>query len=495
MAKARRFLGFDLGAESGRAIVGSLENGRLTLETVHRFPNGPVDVAGTLHWNVLGLFQEMKAGLRAAAGKYKDEIVSLGCDTWGVDFALIGARGELLGNPVHYRDARTRGMFQAAFARVPREEIYEATGIQFMEINTLFQLLSMKLQDSPLLGAARKMVMMAGLFHYFFTGRTVAEFSLATTTQMYDPRAGAWATGLLRKLDIPTGMLPEIVPCGARLGRLRGAVAEETGAGPIEVIAPACHDTAAAVAAVPASGRDWAYISSGTWSLMGAEMPRPMITSRVLGCNFTNEGGVGGTFRFLKNIMGLWLVQQCRRQWEREGAALDYGDMAQMAARAPAFRAFVDPDDPSFLNPPDMPAAIAAWCERSGQEPPRTRESVLRCALESLALRYRATLDELNEVLSTKHRVLHIVGGGCQNELLNQFTADACGVPVHAGPVEATAAGNVLMQAVSMGDLGGVDDLRRVVRDSFGVRTYEPQDSGRWDEAYARFRELTRRKA
>jgi rhamnulokinase len=431
----------------------------------------------------------MKAGLAAATVKHRD-IASLGCDTWGVDFALLGPSGELLGNPFHYRDARTRGIYGPAFEKVSRDDVYRATGIQFMEINTLFQLFSMARAKSPLLGIARRMVMMAGLFHYFFTGEAVEEFSLATTSQMYDPRAGAWADAMLGMLGIPTAILPRVVPCGTRVGTLRASVADETRSGAIQVTAPACHDTAAAVAAVPARGRDWAYISSGTWSLMGAEIAHPRISDEALRCNFTNEGGVAGTFRFLKNIMGLWLVQQCRRRWEREGATLDYGQMTRMAADAPALRCLVNPDDPAFLNPPDMPATIADYCRRTGQRPPDGRGAGVRCALESLALRYRATLDDLNAVLGVKHRVLHVVGGGSQNDLLNQFTADACGVPVLAGPVEATAAGNVLTQALATGDIGGLDDLRQVVRNSFDVREFKPGDRSPWDEAYERFRRL-----
>ena len=489
MSHAKHFLALDLGAESGRAILGSLDSSRLELEVSHRFANGPTDIVGTLHWDALGLFREMKTGLAAALSKCGD-IASLGCDTWGVDFGLLGPRGELLGNPVHYRDARTQGMYDAAFEVVARDEMYRTTGIQFMEINTVFQLLSMVRSHAAALGPAKKMLMMAGLFHYFFTGEAVAESSLASTSQMVDARRRDWAVDMLAKLGIPTDILPDIVPCGAKVGPLRRAIADEVGAGHMAVIAPACHDTAAAVAAVPASGDDWAYISSGTWSLMGAELLEPLISDQGLGYNFTNEGGVDGTFRFLKNIMGLWLVQQCRARWEREGDELDYAQITRMASEAPAFQCVIDPDDPSFLNPPDMPAAIAAYCKRTGQKPPQDRGAVVRCALESLALRYRATLEQLDELLGKQHKVLHIVGGGSQNALLNQFTADACGIPVVTGPVEATATGNILMQAVAMGELRGLADLRQVVRDSFDVQTVEPGDRHGWDEAYERFTAL-----
>ena len=489
MARRKQILAFDLGAESGRAVLGSFDGERLNLEVVHRFPNAPVRLGGTLHWNLLGQMAELKTGLRAALAK-GGEVASLGCDTWGVDFGLLAADGSLLANPVHYRDSRTNGMMEEAFHRVPRPDIYRATGIQFMQLNTLFQLLSMSLRRSPALAAADTMLMMADLFHYFFCGEAVAESSLASTSQMCAPGVTGWAVDLVEKLGIPSRILPRIVPCGARLGKLRPDVVEETGGAGMEVIAPACHDTAAAVAAAPAQGEGWAYLSSGTWSLMGVEAKAPIVSDRALELNFTNEGGVGGTVRFLKNIMGLWLIQQCRRQWEKEGAALEYGEIARMAAAAKPFQAVVNPDDASFLNPPDMPAAIREFCARTGQKPPQDRGAVARCVFESLALRYRAPLEGLDDLMGRKHTTLHIVGGGSQNELLNQFAADACGVTVVAGPVEATAIGNVLMQAVALGDLGGVGDVRKVVRTSFGVKTHAPAPRGAWDDAYATFQQV-----
>lgn len=483
-----RIVAFDLGAESGRAVVGELDRGKLSLNIARRFPNVPVKLLDTAHWNVLAMFQEMQAGLAAAAAE--GEVASLGCDSWGVDFGLVSAKGELVGNPVIYRDPRTDGMPEAAYEIVPRDEIYRATGIQIMQINTLFQLFSLAKSGSPLLKAAGKLTMMAGLFHFLFTGRVAEEFSLATTSQMYDPFARDWAKELLGRLGLPVGILPEVVPCGTEIGPLRRDIAEETGAKGVRVLAPPSHDTASAVAAVPATGEGWAYLSSGTWSLMGAEIPSPIVSEKALQWNFTNEGGAGGGIRFLKNIMGLWLVQQCRAQWERGGEALDYDALVALAADAEPFQAVVNPDDPAFLHPPDMPAAIREYCVRTGQKPPESRGAIVRCALESLALRYRATLARLDDVLGRKHNVLHVVGGGSRNDLLNQFTADACGVPVVAGPVEATAAGNVLMQAVALGELGGPEDVRRVVRDSFETKTFGPGDAARWDEAFERFRKL-----
>ena len=485
MAQAARFLAVDFGAESGRGVIGLLDDGRLRLEEVHRFPNGPVRVLDSLHWDPLRLLSEMKTAIARAA--QAGELQGIGVDTWGVDFGLLGRGDELLGNPHHYRDRRTDGMLEEAFRRVPREEVFARTGIQFMKINTLYQLLAMRVQGSPLLDAAETFLMMPDLFHFFLTGSKGVEFSIATTSQCYDPRARAWATGLLEKMGIPTGMLPQIIAPGTGIGPLLPSVAEETGAGAVPVIAPAGHDTGSAVAAVPARGQDWCYISSGTWSLMGIESPEPLVDERSLRYNFTNEGGVGGTIRFLKNIMGLWLVQECRRTWERQGRAYSYDELARAATAAPAFVSLLDPDDESFLAPGDMPAAIRAFCARTGQPQPDGVGATVRCCLESLALKYRWVLEKLEEIRGRRLETIHIVGGGSQNRLLDQLAADATGRPVVTGPVEATAIGNVLMQAIGRGYLGSLDDAREVVRRSFDVETFEPKPGAGWDDAYARY--------
>jgi rhamnulokinase len=485
-----KFLALDLGAESGRAVVGHFDGASLQLEEIHRFPNGPVLVNGHLYWDALRLLSEIKAGIRMAAGKYGASLVSLGLDTWGVDYGLLDEQDNLLGNPYHYRDSRTEGMLDRVFEVVPRREVFEQTGIQFMQLNTLYQLYAMRVQGSPQLDMARSLLTMPDLFNFWLTGRKASEFSIATTTQFYDPRARDWATTLLGRLDLPASILGEIVPPGTVLGDLLPEVADELVIDPIPVIAPACHDTGSAVAAVPAQERDYAYISSGTWSLMGVEVDEPVITPQSLQYNFTNEGGVCDTFRLLKNIMGLWLVQECRREWAREGALYDYGQLTEMAARAPAFGPIVDVDAHRFLSPGGMPDKIRQFCQESGQPLPESKGEVLRCALESLALRYRWVLERLEEMMGRRINAVHIIGGGMQNELLCQFGADAMQRPVVAGPIEATAMGNMLMQALALGHIASLEEGRAVVRRSFEVRTYEPVDAAPWEEAYERYLRL-----
>jgi rhamnulokinase len=486
MSATKKLLAFDLGAESGRGVLGFFDGERLRLEVVHRFANGPVRTLDTLHWDVLRLYGEMTAALRRCAAE-QGGLDALGVDTWGVDFALLGRGGTLLGNPRHYRDPHTETVMEEAFRRVPRPEIFRQTGLQFMRFNTLFQLLAMKRDRSPLLDVAETLLFMPDLFHYFFTGIKVNEFTDASTSQMYDPTARGWAYGLCRGFDLPTHILGTIVAPGSVLGPLRAALAADTGLSPVPVIAPASHDTGAAVAAVPARSGSWAYISSGTWSLMGAELDGPLINDQALAYNFTNEGGVGGTIRFLKNIMGLWLVQECRRTWERAGTSYGYDDLTRLAEAAPPFVSLVNPDDASFILPASMPAALADFCRRTGQPAPLEPGAVVRCALESLALRYRWVLERLEELLGRRLEVIHVVGGGSQNELLCQFAADACNRPVLAGPVEATAIGNVLVQALGLGLLGSLADAREVVCRSFGVRTFTPVNADSWQGPYERF--------
>jgi len=486
MPATKKLLAYDLGAESGRGILGLFDGSRLHLEVVHRFPNGAVRTLDTLHWDVLRLWGEMLVALRKVVAE-QGAIDALGVDTWGVDFALLGRGGMLLGNPRHYRDLHTEGYPEAAFSTVPRLEIYRRTGLQFMRFNSLYQLLALQRDRSPLLDAAESLLMVPDLFHYWFTGTAVNEFTDVSTSQMYDPTARGWAKGLLQALGLPTNLLGTIVPPGTVLGPLRSSVASETGAAAVPVVLPGSHDTASAVAAVPAHGPSWCYISSGTWSLMGAELPAPLISDKTLGYNFTNEGGVGDTIRFLKNIMGLWLVQECRRAWGRAGRNYTYVDLTRLAEAAPAFVSLVDPDHPSFWLPPSMPEALGEFCRRTGQPVPTEPGPVVRCALESLALRYRWVLERLEELLGRRLDVIHIVGGGGQNVLLNQLTADACNRLVLAGPVEATAIGNVLVQMIGLGVIGSLEEGREVVRRSFEVTTFEPRQPERWGEAYQRF--------
>jgi rhamnulokinase len=481
-------LALDLGAESGRAMLGRLDHGRLEMKEIHRFANGPQRLPDGLHWDAMRLFSELKTGLRLAREEVgAHNLASAGLDTWGVDFGLLDARGDLLGNPFHYRDSRTDGMVEKACEIAGREAIFEATGIQFMQLNTLYQLLALQQAHSPALAAAQTFLTMPDLLNYWLTGRQVCEFSNATTTQCYNPRTRDWARPLLEKLGIPSRIFPEIVPPGTVLGELLPWVAEETGLAGMRLIAPACHDTGSAVAAVPADGANFAYLSSGTWSLFGAELPAPAINAQTLELNMTNEGGVGGTIRFLKNIIGLWIVQECRRTWQAAGEALSYDDITRLAAEAEPFRALIDPDWADFLKPGDMPARIAEFCRRTHQPVPESKGQFIRCALESLALKYRKTLESLEGVLGHRLDPLHIVGGGTKNRLLNQFAANAVARPVITGPVEATAIGNLLVQAVALGELSSLAEARAVVRASFDVAVYEPQEADRWAEAYARW--------
>jgi len=489
---SRKFVAFDLGAESGRAVLGSLDGQKLTLEEKHRFANPNGRMNGHLHWDLLQQWEELKTGLRkaAAGGAGGTKIDGIGVDTWGVDFGLIGKNGEVLGFPCMYRDSRTDGMMDQVFARVPRDKVFEATGIQFMQLNSLFQLYAMKQADSPALACAETLLFMPDLFNYLFTGVRKSEFSIATTSQMYDPRKRAWANDMLKQLELPTHILPEIIPSGTVIGPVQDDVAKECGIEAMPVIAPACHDTGSAVAAVPAEGKDWCYISSGTWSLMGVELDQPLINAKALEYNYTNEGGAGGTIRFLKNIMGLWLVQECRRQWQREGHEYSYAELTKMAGEAAALKSVVTPDHGPFLSPGDMPGKIAEFCRKSGQPVPSSPGEFVRCCLDSLALAYRKTLEGLEALLGRKIAVIHIVGGGVQNELLTQMTADACGKPVVAGPVEATAIGNILVQAMATGDIKSLADARSVVRASFDVKHYKPHHTTPWDQAYERFKSL-----
>ena len=497
------YLALDLGAESGRGVVGRFDGDRLTLNEVRRFPNGPVHAAETLHWDALRLFDEMKTTLGQASRDYPG-LEGVGIDTWGVDFALLGRHDTWLGNPVHYRDARTEGMTERAATLIPLDRIYEITGLQFLPFNSIYQLLAMRQAGSPLLDVAETLLMMPDLFGWLFTGRKGVERTNASTTQLYDPRAnggrGAWSAELCQALDLPRAILPDLVDPATELGPLRPSVATELGIGrPLSVLVPGTHDTASAVAAVPARAGsrqnppDWCYLSSGTWSLLGVEVPRPVITPSTRAANFTNEAGVEGTTRLLKNIMGLWLVQECRRTWLRAGDDLSYDALIARAGTAPPFVTLVDPDDPSFFAPGDMPARIAAFAARTGQPVPRDEGAFVRCALESLALKYRQVIGWLEGILGTTIRTVHVVGGGCRNALLNQFAADACGVSVLAGPVEATAAGNILLQAIARGRLTNLVEARAIVAASFPIDSYEPNPraNAAWAEAAARFATLT----
>ncbi|MBX3413576.1 MAG: rhamnulokinase [Pirellulales bacterium] len=490
------FIGVDLGASGGRVLVGLFDGKNLRLDEAHRFGNGPTNVAGTLHWDLLALWNDVQAGLRRAGAKYKGQIRSVGVDTWGVDFGLLGRGDTLLGNPVHYRDRRTEGMPTRAFRYASREAIFAATGLQFMPFNTLFQLLAMREGHSPLLDVAERMLMMPDLFHWLLSGEKTNEITNATTTQCFNPQTGRWATDLLQQCGLAPGLFGELVQAGADIGALRRDVAEATELANVRVVLPGTHDTASAVMAVPAQsdgGGPWAYLSSGTWALLGVEIDRPIVNDRCRELNFTNEGGVGGTIRLLKNITGLWLVQECRRVWSQAGRDYSWEELTRLAAEAPSLASLVDPDDASFAAPTDMPVAIREYCLRTRQPVPESEGAVIRTAIESIALRSRQVLGWVEELSGQRIKTLHIVGGGTQNRPLCQATADACGVRVVAGPVEATAIGNVMMQAVAAGAVGSIAEARQIVARSFAVEEYAPRETDRWQEAFARFQQVTRR--
>ncbi len=480
-------LAFDLGAESGRAIVGQFDGRRLTLLETHRFANTPVRLPDGLHWNILGIWKEILDGIASTTEQVGGQLAGIGLDTWGVDFALLDAHEHLIGNPYHYRDDRTDGMMAKAFETAPRTEIFRQTGIQFMQINSLYQLLSMVETASPALENARTLLMIPDLLNFWLCGVKTCEFSNATTTQCYDPQQRDWARSMVRSLSIPDDIFPTITNPGTLLDPLARSVAQATGAGPVPVIAPACHDTGSAVAAVPAASQNHAWISSGTWSIVGVNVPEPVVTEQALAFNLTNEGGAAGDFRLSKNVMGLWLVQECRRTWASQGQEFAYDELTRLAASSAPLQAIIDPDAEAFLKPGDMPARIRSFCTLTGQPEPQDEGAVVRCILDSIALKYRWVLGHLEQIVGHRLETIHIVGGGTRNELLSQLTADCLARPVVTGPVEATAIGNLLAQAVALGHLANWDEARDVVVDSFPVKSYEPRTrDAAWDRAFER---------
>jgi rhamnulokinase len=480
-------LAVDLGASGGRVVSGAFDGRILELEELHRFENAPVSMAGQLTWDLPRLWQEVVAGLRTAGSRHGAAVSTVGVDTWGVDFSFLGPDGMLLANPVCYRDARTRGMLAAAERTVPRGEIFDATGLQFMEINSLYQFLALKAANSSILSAADRMLMIPDLLHWLLCGAVSNERTNASTTQCYDPRHADWAFGMLDRFGLPRRIFGPLTDPGTDLGILRPEVAVETGLHAVHVVVPGTHDTASAVAAVPApeppsSRPDWCYVSLGTWALVGAELDRPLVSAECLARNFTNEGGVGGTTRLLKNVCGLWLVQQCRAAWQRAGQGWTWDQLTALAAEAPPLATLVDPNDPSLVAPADMPEALRALAKRAGEPVPDSTGAVVRAALESVAAAIRRTLRELDELLGRRVSRVHVVGGGVKNRLLCQMIADATGRAVVAGPVEATAIGNLLVQIA--GREGPIDlrAIRAIVRDSFEPERYEPRDAARWND-------------
>lgn len=476
----RTVLAVDLGAESGRVNAVHFDGRTMRLEELHRFPNATVTINGTLYWDFLRLWGDIQTGI-AKGGALKP--ASIGVDTWGVDFGLLDNQGTLIGNPVHYRDSRTAGMMDRVFAKVPRSEIFARTGIQFMPLNTIYQLMSLVESDSPHLQIANTFLTVPDLFNYWLTGEKVGEYSNASTTQLLDATTGDWATDIMDRLGIPSHIFPTIVPPGTRLGAYAG----------IPVIAPACHDTGSAVAAIPTRLTDYAYISSGTWSLVGLEVDRPILTPEALAANVTNEGGVFGTFRLLKNVMGLWILQQCRAVWSSLEQEFSYSEMVAMAEKEPAFTSLINPNDSNFLPAGDHIQRIRDYCRRTNQPVPQTPGAVVRCVLESLAFAYREALEQVQSVAGHPLSTLHIVGGGAQNALLNQMTADATGLPVIAGPVEATILGNALMQFISLNEIANLTQGRQIVAEMKELKRYDPIAYTTWDDGYARYQQVIRR--
>jgi rhamnulokinase len=474
-----RMAAVDLGAQSGRVAVGELDGDRLNFEEVHRFENTPVEERGVLRWDVERLFDEATNGLAVAAREAP--VASVAVDSWAVDFGLVDEAGRLIRRPVHYRDARRTDAVDSVYSHIPPRELYERTGIQLMPINTVFELAAMTLEDDPALEEADRLLLIPDLLHLRLCGSRSSEFTNATTTQCFDPRTREWARDLLGRLDIPAGLFPEVVPPATPLGRTdEGAL----------VIAVATHDTGSAVAAVPFRNADSIFLSVGTWSLVGVEIDEPLITEETFAANLTNEGGVAGTFRLLRNVTGLWLLHECRRGWEAEGNNLSFAEITRLADAAPPLRSLIDPDDESFAGPGDVPARIAEFCRRTGQPAPEGPGATARCILESIALKHAAVVGLLGEVTGRAPTELHVVGGGAKNELLCRWTAEAAGLPVLAGPAEATLIGNLLVQAIALGELESVEQARAVVRASFVPDVYEPSLSPTWAEARTRFTEL-----
>jgi len=482
-ANGKPYLAFDLGAESGRAVLARLKSGSLTIEDVHRFPNQPVEYGGSLHWDVARLWFE----IRKALSELKEpQLAGIGVDAWGVDYGLLGERGVLLQNPYHYRDVRTQGVMEEVFRKIPKDEIYRVTGIQFMPINTLFQLFAAQRDTPTIVAAAKQLVTIPDLFHFWLTGHAICEFTNATTTQMVDAARRTWAVDLLERLGFRSALPAPIVQPGTVIGPLLANVVPNSGLAGTPVIAPACHDTGSAVAAVAA--RDGtAFLSSGTWSLLGTELDAPVITAEALRLNFTNEGGVNGTVRLLRNVMGLWMLQGCRQCWNAQGHAFEYAELMEMADKAPAFAHLVDPDHESFLRAADMLAAIDEFCRKTHQPAPDSPGAYARCVLESLALKYRVVLRSLEQLCGRGIEQIRVIGGGSKNRLLNQFTADACGRRVLAGPAEATALGNVAVQIIATGEAASLKEVRGIVDRSFPTEVFEPLDTHLWDQQSQRF--------
>ena len=481
----KRVLAFDFGASSGRAIIGEFDGEKITLSEVHRFSNDPVSVGGTVYWDVLRLFHEIKQGIIKArmAGGFD----SIGIDTWGVDFGLIDSEGRLMENPIHYRDTRTVGLVDEAFKTMPKEKLYGITGIQFMELNTLFQLISLKKYRPWMLERADKMLFMPDLFAYMLTGKMCAEYSIASTSQLIDLKANSWSEEILDAFGIKKSIFAPLVKPGTVLGMLAPEVCEECGVDPVPVISVCGHDTQSAITSVPCEDGKFAFLSSGTWSLFGTELDKPIVNETSLNINITNEGGFDDSTGFLKNIIGLWLIQESRRQWQRQGEDYSYADLEKLALAAEPFKCFVDPDAPEFVPHGNIPKRVQEFCKKTGQYVPETVGEIMRCIYESLAMKYKLTFEKLRECTEQDYPVIHVIGGGTKDGLLCQLTANSCNRTVKAGPIEATVMGNIAVQLMSDGSVDGIGQARKIVADSSELKTYEPKETAEWEKAYADF--------
>ena len=486
-----KMLAIDLGASSGRGIIGRFDGEKLALEENHRFASEPVTIAGSFNWDIMRIFHEIKTAINKCALSSDKDIKSIGIDTWGVDYGLLDKKGKLLTNPVHYRDERTLGIQEQAFKKVSAKKLYGTTGIQFMDFNTVFQLVA-ELRDNPeLCNAADKLLFIPDLLNYFLTGVKRTEYSIASTGALLDAKTRSWAWDIIDSFGIPRKWFTDIAMPGSTVGPLLPSLVDELGDVKANVVNVAAHDTASAVVAVPAVGDDFVYISSGTWSLMGTEIPEPIITDASFKYNFTNEGGYAGSIRFLKNIMGLWIEQESRRQWKREGKSYTFDELSDMAMASKPCQSLINPDDPAFVAPGNMPRRICEYCEKTGQHVPENVGEIVRAIFDSLALRYRWAVEAIDDMKGKRTPYINIVGGGCKEAPLCQLCADSCGRPVYAGPVEGTAIGNLLVQAIAAGEIKDLHEARQVIRNSFEIKEYQPRgDAGMWDEAYGRFLQL-----
>jgi len=478
----KKVLSFDFGASSGRAMLATNENGKISVEEIHRFSNDTVIVNGTMYWDVLRLFFEIKTSITKAVNNGGFD--AIGIDTWGVDFGLIDKRGKLLGNPVHYRDMRTEGIPEKVFEEISKEEIYNRTGTQFMRINTLYQLMYLKYNEPEVLQSAEKFLLMPDLFAYMLTGEMHAEASIASTTNLYNPYTRDWDYELIGKLGLPESIFPPILKAGNTYGMLTDEICEELGCKKVPVIAVCGHDTASAVVATPSEKNDFVYISCGTWSLFGIELKEPVINEEISSLNFTNEGGFKDTVRFLKNIMGLWLIQESRRQWKREGEDVGFDVLEKEALACEPFKCFVDVDDPSFESAGNLPRRVKEFCERTGQYVPQTRGEIMRCIYQSIAMKYKYTFNKLNTIGENSYTRINMLGGGIKDKLLCQLTANACNAEVLAGPTEATVMGNIAVAYYALGEIKDFADIRKVISNSTDIKHYTPDDSAAWDKAY-----------